>query len=86
MGFGFGSGFGLVPRLLREAAPVLLESLVELSILVVTSIEVDGAWLHLVRGRAGARVRARARAGIRVRVRVRARVGIRVRVRIRARV
>ena len=51
---------------------MLLESLVELSILVVTSVEVDRAWLHLVRGRAGARVRARV--GIRVRVRIRARV------------
>ena len=51
---------------------MLLESLVELSVLVVTSIEVDGAWLHLVRGRAGARVRARA--GIRARAGVRARV------------
>ena len=49
---------------------MLLESLVELSILVVTSVEVDRAWLHLVRGRAGARVRARvgirARAGFRL--------------------
>ena len=53
---------------------MLLESLVELSILVVTSVQVDGAWLHLVRGRARAKVGARARAGIRARAGVRARV------------
>ena len=48
---------------------MLLEALVKLGVLVVTTVEVDRAWLHLVR--VGARVRARARvwgrAGVRVR-------------------